>query len=307
MPYLGELAGLGAALAWATASLIFSRVPAPATAMNFFKNVASSLVLLVVLMTLAGGGAPVPFDADAWMWLLGSAVVGIVIGDTAYFRSLQILGARRSLMLTLLSPLFAAVLGVIFLDEILAPAAWGAMSVVIAGVIVVINERGTTSESAGHFPGSVTSGVLYGAVGAAAQALGVVWSKEGIAALPGEDTLQATFVRLICSSAVLFAIALPRRQLGGWVMLFFRAGLWRPLLPASLVGTCLGIWLSLVAAKHTEVGIAATLTSLTPVFVLPLVAIFLKQRVTLRAVVGALVAICGVVWLVWGSGSVPSS
>lgn len=71
----------------------------------------------------------------------------------------------------------------------------------------------------------------------------------------------------------------------------------------SITGPYLGVWLSLVAFERLHIGVAQTLLSLQPVLVLPLAVLVLKDRVTPRAVLGALVAVAGSVVLgVWGRG-----
>ena len=71
-----------------------------------------------------------------------------------------------------------------------------------------------------------------------------------------------------------------------------RAGLGFTLCGA-VVGPFLGVWMSLVASDRAPLGIAQTLCSLTPIFILPFVIIAHKERVSPRAVLGALVAVGG--------------
>jgi drug/metabolite transporter (DMT)-like permease len=62
----------------------------------------------------------------------------------------------------------------------------------------------------------------------------------------------------------------------------------------SLFGPFLGVSFSLLAVKHTATGIAATIMAIVPVLIIaPSVALF-KEKVTLREIVGALVAVAGV-------------
>jgi drug/metabolite transporter (DMT)-like permease len=69
--------------------------------------------------------------------------------------------------------------------------------------------------------------------------------------------------------------------------------LWGQLLFAILVGTYLAIWLQQVALKLTSAAIAQTLMSTSPLFVLPFAA-WTGERVTVRAVAGAAVALVGI-------------
>jgi drug/metabolite transporter (DMT)-like permease len=52
--------------------------------------------------------------------------------------------------------------------------------------------------------------------------------------------------------------------------------------------------LSVIALKYTYTSVAATLNSTSPIFILPLVAFFLKERVSAKAMAGALMAVGGI-------------
>jgi drug/metabolite transporter (DMT)-like permease len=66
----------------------------------------------------------------------------------------------------------------------------------------------------------------------------------------------------------------------------------------GVFGPFLGVSLSLVAVQHTQAGVAATLMALTPVLILPLAAAMRRERVSVRAAAGALVAVAGTAVLV---------
>ena len=51
---------------------------------------------------------------------------------------------------------------------------------------------------------------------------------------------------------------------------------------------------SLYALQHTQVGIASTISALSPVFLLPIGYIFFKERYGWPSVVGTLLALVGV-------------
>ena len=175
----GELAGLGAAASWALSSLLFSRVPAQAGAIALFKNSTSCVFLLLTLLLLSawpGESAGMAFffetDLEAWLYLGGSALAGLVLGDACYFRSLQILGPRRTLAISTLTPPLGVLCGWILIGsvETLPMVAWGGMALTLVGVIWIIREKGGEQEAQGVFPGSVTAGTWYGLLGCAGQA-----------------------------------------------------------------------------------------------------------------------------------------
>ncbi|MEX1071215.1 MAG: EamA family transporter, partial [Anaerolineales bacterium] len=62
----------------------------------------------------------------------------------------------------------------------------------------------------------------------------------------------------------------------------------------AIAGPVIGVWFSLAAVKYTEVGIASTLMALPPIFLLAIGHFFFKEKITVRAVVGTMIALLGV-------------
>lgn len=289
----GEIAGICAALTWAISSLVFSRAAVPAGALNLFKNAVASALLLVTLAisALFRGGPCITADRVATGWLALSGLIGVVVGDTCYFRSLQILGARRSLVLTTLAPPMAGVLGWFVLDEKLPLFAMAGMLCTLSGVICVVRDPRLGADGAGHFPGSTAAAVVYGFLGSLCQAVGMVLSKLGMRAV---DPLEASFLRLATAAGTGLLLAFFLGRIGVWMRSLFARGVPLRLAAAASCGTYLGIWLSLTASKYSHVAVATTLTALSPIFVLPLARIFLGSTISPRAVAGAALAVAGV-------------
>ena len=88
-------------------------------------------------------------------------------------------------------------------------------------------------------------------------------------------------------------------SLGGYIITYF------PLfLLGAIFGPVLGVWLSLVSIDRIDAGVAATLMSLSPVFILPVARIVEHEHIGLRAVLGAVLAVIGVgVLVASGDGS----
>ena len=65
----------------------------------------------------------------------------------------------------------------------------------------------------------------------------------------------------------------------------------------AFIGPFLGVTLSLVAIHHIEAGVAASITALAPLLAMVLAVRFHGERLTWRALVGAVIAIGGIVLL----------
>jgi drug/metabolite transporter (DMT)-like permease len=161
----------------------------------------------------------------------------------------------------------------------------------VGGIIWVILEKGNgngAQTDARHY----WPGILVGIGAALGQALGLVASKKGM--VGDFAPLSAALIRMIVAMATMWAYTLFRGEAGQTFRALAdkRAGL--AILGGSCVGPFIGVWLSLVAVKLSQVGIASTLMALPPVLVLPLSFRVFKERASLQAVVGTLVAIGGV-------------
>ena len=53
------------------------------------------------------------------------------------------------------------------------------------------------------------------------------------------------------------------------------------------------MWPSLVATNRAQVGVAQTICLLSPIFIFPFAVWFEKERIGIRAILGATVAVCG--------------
>lgn len=290
---IGPAAGLAAAACWAVASVWYARVPMGAGALTTFKNSIATVCMLFLLAASSFVSGQPMFQAsrEAWWDICLSGVIGLCLADIAYFRSIQILGARRGLTLTLLTPPVTALLGQLWLGEYLGAQTWGWIALTLVGIGIVMRQRAERNRDQDHRPGSTQLGVACSLVGIVSMAIGSVIMKRG---LTGVGAMEATFMRLLAASVVGLAISVVFRQLNEIRVLFAnRVGI-RELCAATLLGTVLGVCLMLLTFKHCPAGIAATLTSTTPLFVIPVVYLAYREKITWLAILGALVAFGGV-------------
>jgi len=251
--------------------------------------------LLLLGLCLAGLSRP---DAPLGpvLILALSGLVGQGIGDTLLYAAMIRLGARLSMLLLSLTPPLTALLAYLFRGETLSPLALAGIGLTVAGVSWVVVERRTDDQGR---PSRVSiRGVALAAAAASMHALGLVLSKEGLAG--GVDPLLGSLVRNCGGTSLVWFLALIsgriRSTLSG-----FRPGprLWLQLLAGVSISSVAGVWLSLIAVRLTKTGVAATLMATVPLMMLPLVALSGQEKISRRAVLGALVAVAGVAVLFW--------
>ncbi len=62
----------------------------------------------------------------------------------------------------------------------------------------------------------------------------------------------------------------------------------------GIIGLVVSLWLSMISIKYAQVGIASTLLSTTPIMIIPVVYFLNKERVNIRGIFGAVVAVIGI-------------
>lgn len=286
----GELAALGTATCWTVSSLAFEAGARRVGSLSL--NLARVIFAFVWLTALALvlRGMPLPTDATAaqWGWLGASGVVGIVLGDLCTFRAYVDIGARRTMVLSTSVPIFTAALAWVTLGEAPTRAELLGMLVIVGGVMLAVSSRAPTPGAV--MPRPSVQGVLLGLGGSLGQAGGLLLSKRGMA---GYAAVPATQIRMIAGIAGFIVV------LGavGWLPRFAAAVRDRKAMGftafGALLGPCIGIALSLYAVSHAKAGVAASLMSLSPILVIPLV-IARGERVGWAGLLGALLAVGGV-------------
>jgi drug/metabolite transporter (DMT)-like permease len=295
MLFPGELAALGTAFCWAGGTILFTAAGRLIGSYNVNKlRIPISAIFLTVLLFICHGDLfPTGYDSRAMLYLALSGIIGLTIGDTFYFRCLVILGPRHGALMMSLAPVMTALIAYFMIDERLSMIAIAGIFVTLAGVTWVSTDR--KDNKIDNREGSRPVGILMGVGGAAGQALGLVLAKEGM----GEtfNPMSATLIRMVAAAIAIWVTAAIRREIIGTIKSLINWDAVRALLGASFLGPTVGVWLSLVAVKYTEAGIAATLMSTFPVVVIPLAMIIHKERPTRRSVLGAIIAVSGVAML----------
>lgn len=270
---------------------------------NVCRLTLSMFLLAVILWVTIGYPYPIYADGKTWFWLALSAIVGYVFGDWCLFNCYISIGARFGQLFMTLAPPMAAFAGWALLGEELSWRTALAMAVTLGGIAISILSRDRDHYIKFSLP---LKGILLGIGAGTGQGVGLVLSKIGLeyysAALPAQapEMMQtmlpfaSTMIRAIFGSigfVLLMALGknLPKLKQAAHdrkAMLY--------VVIMSLFGPVVGVSLSLMAVRYTDAGIASTLMALTPVLILIPYAIFDKQRIKFKEVLGVLVSMTGV-------------
>ena len=289
--YIGELSALTAAFLWAISSVVYSLLGQriPPLQLNFLKGIIAIAFLLITL--LFQGITIDNFQTFSVVLLSISGIIGIGLGDTAYFLALNNLGARRTLLLETLTPPLSALLAWILIGETLNTIAWCGILLTLLGIAWVISERISLQINNNLL---ILKGVMWGILAAVTQAGGSVLSR--VALLNSDiSPLESSLIRLVAGTGIAFLLAaIPwNKKSSSQPINFLSFRIMGTITLAAFGSTYLGIWLQQTSLKFAPTGIAQTLLATSPIFVIP-IALIMKEKVSLRSILGVLIALAGI-------------
>ena len=273
--YIGEIAALLTAMCWVGSSVSFEYAgkKVGTLVLNLMRLVVSLVIITIINFFITSGFQNIALSTDTIGILMLSGLIGFVLGDIFLFQAYIEIGARISQLIMALSPPLAAILGYFLLGETLGGIEVIGMMVTMLGIIIVITGREGGSKKLVIRHSS--KGILYAFIGAFGQALGLILSKIGVRDL---NPFVATEIRII---AGIFGFILIISYTKNWTK-FFKTFKWKSVMTGitigSLFGPVVGVSLSLTAVKYTSTGIASTLMALTPILIIPVSVIFLKEK-----------------------------
>jgi drug/metabolite transporter (DMT)-like permease len=295
--HFGEIAALLTAVFWTVTSLAFESAgkKVGSLAVNLIRLVFAVIFLGIYSYAVRGFFLPTDATSYNWFWLSLSGFVGFVIGDFLLFQAYVVIGARVSMLIMALSPVFTAFISWLVLNETMTPMNLLGMAITLAGIVLVVLKR-ETSEENGQVKrkiktGYSVAGILLAMGGALGQAGGLVLSKKGMA---GYDAFSASQIRVITGIiGFTLLISFLKRWPRVWGALKNPPALKR-ITFGAFFGPFLGVSFSLLAVKHTGAGIAATLMAIVPVLIIPPSIFFFKEKVNWKEILGAVVTVGGV-------------
>ncbi|MDD2797430.1 MAG: DMT family transporter [Bacteroidales bacterium] len=289
--HIGEFAALFTAFCWTATALAFesASLKVGSISVNIIRLVLAMIFLSIFSFISRGMWLPLDATPNAWLWLSLSGLIGFVIGDLFLFESYTIVGSRIAMLMMTLVPPMTALIGWLMLGETLSLFNVFGMTLTVGGIALVILNKGTGKGmlSVSH----PVKGLFFAFLGAVGQAVGLIFSKVG---MKDYDAFAATQIRIITGIVgfvILISIYRKWRMVGVAVQntrAMKRIGI------GSVFGPFLGVSFSLFAIQHTSAGIASTIMSIVPILIIPPAVLIMKQKVTTKEIVGAIISVIGV-------------
>lgn len=294
LPYSGEILSLICAIIWATAIILFKKSgeSTEPLSLNLFKNIVCSALFLFTFLIM-GRTILLPAPIEDYLVLIISGIIGVVIADTLFFKSLNLLGAGLLAIVDCLYTPIVIGLTFFFLGERLS---WvqlvGALMIISA---ILISSLRLPNHS---IPGkNLIAGILLGVLSITLMAISIVMIKPLLNRAP---ILWVTMIRLVVAAIVMSIIALfhPRRK---ELFSSFRPSKnWKYMLPGAILGNYFAMITWMGGIKYTYASIATAINQTSVIFVFIFAAFFLKERFTLRKFIGMIMAFSGVAMVTLG-------
>lgn len=282
MALWGILSALLSACSWAFGTITFERIGKviPFVGITFLKGVFS--ILLMILLLLATGGL-YPIGWWEFSFLALSGILGIALGDSLFFKSLQDLGAKTQVIFFLLGQILTMILSLLFLGELLSIEQYVGAFILLSGVIV------TTWGTQSNHPNKIR-GIILGLVSMICFSVSAIMVKAAISDVP---VITATFYRMVFGTIFTLGYGLASKSFTSWVQPLKDKKLLCLFVFNVVVITYGGFLLSMAAIKYISVTLASVLSATEPIFVLLLAYLLLKEKTTKRELIGTFVTIVG--------------
>jgi len=271
---------------------------------NFWRLTLATIFLTIWAFTLGTGfeGAP--------GWFMLSGLFGIGLGDSAYFQALPRLGSRRTVLLVqCLTAPFAAFIEWCWLGSKLNLPEIFCVAVILAGVAIALAPGDHLEISAHDWRIGIAASV-FSAIGAA---IGVVLIRkafqvadtEGFHPDAGTTGYQRMLGGILIPTVLLLAVKWRSAHAHGAMLeektLQISRDKWRRIWPwvlaNALAGQTLGVTCMQWALKTTQAGIVTAIIATTPLILLPMNRIVEGEKIGIRALVGGVIAVSGVIGL----------
>lgn len=277
---------LAAAFTFSLAAMLINALAGRVTVFQLARWQMSIAFALTAAASVALGGWATVAPWQFWL-LAASSATGIMLASATYFAAIYAAGPRVTALLFSLAAPFAVIEGYVFLNETLTFGQLSGIGLILAGIILAIVAAGDIHpDDAPRRP--LWQGVVLGVITAIGQATGSLLARPAMEA--GVEPFTAMAIRSGLGAAFFIALM---------VFPFARAtrlptkGEMRTVGLSAFFGMFLGMSLMMAALTSGDVGIVSTLTSTTPILILPMIWFTTRRAPAPGAWVGALMAVAG--------------
>jgi len=282
MEITGIIAALTSAASWAFGTVVFERIGRvmPYAGITFMKSLLSLILMLLFVMIVGNIKTISTHDV---IILTISGIIGIAIGDTLFFKSLQDLGAKVQVLYFMLGQVVTMLLSFMLLGDVLSVKEYIGAVVLLLGIVIV-----TWGKQENH-PNKIR-GIIGGFISILCFSLSTImikYTEEQI------DVVSASFYRMLAGTIIMMVIGTTTHSIKTWIEPLMSMRIFTLFLINVFVITVGGFILSMYAIKNISVSLASILSTTEPVFVIILAFTINHERISRREILGTIITIVG--------------
>ncbi|MHA1906319.1 MAG: DMT family transporter [Candidatus Thorarchaeota archaeon] len=287
---LGVAIGLFTALLWGISTNVYKSQSDDATpiAISALK-MWFAFIFMVFLLLLPFKTTPFYMPFESLVFLVASVTIGLVAGDLVYLTAQERIGVAYAFPITNIYPITTYIIAIFLVSEAIIPVRFLGISIAIVGISLISQEQGNEE---GETKKKDLIGIGLAICAALCWSVGSVFLQIGVT---GIDPIDANFVRMMFGSAILIPIVLGAKKRG---MPTPPRRSSKIIIAGGFLGMSLGALLYTYSVDLIGASVAALLGSTAPLFAIPISILILKEKYTAKSLLGALLAVLGVVLVV---------
>lgn len=284
----GEFFALFTAISWTFSSLTFGKISKEydTQVANFLRvTIGTIMVGFVCLFGSRHLFLPTDVTWENLKIISLSGFIGMFLGDLFLFKAYNMIGARVTMLIMALSPIIVSIIDFLFLGVTLFPIQIFAILITCLGIILVIFKTEDKKISLGFS----VKGLFYAFLATLGQSLGVILTKLGSTTY---DSLATSQIRLGVAIFFFGALVLYEGKSKETIKMITS----KKALSLLLIGTffsVFGIAALIEAFKSANASIASTISSTSPIIMIPCSILFYKEKIRKNEIIGAIISVVG--------------
>jgi DME family drug/metabolite transporter len=289
-----ELGGLACAPLWAISSILLKSQTGKHEAMhiNAVRGIFASIFTVSSLLIFGNTQSFYNLTILTVTYLFLSVIIGMIIGDTLFIKSMDIIGVSKALPISIIYPIFVLPFSIFVVGEKLSPITLGGIFLTAIGIYFITATSKATDQVSVINRKQQSRGILYVIGACLCWAAGTISLKYAITNM---DPILAGAIRM------------PFMTLAVFLIIYFQKGTIKvrsyglksltALGLAGILGIGVGGLLFMVGVKYAGPAKTSILSSTAPFFGVPLSMFMLREKVTMKIIAGTIMCVVGI-WLV---------
>jgi drug/metabolite transporter (DMT)-like permease len=285
--HIGEISAFISAILWAFGVILYKKSGEslhPIT-LNIFK-ISLSLILFIPFLIIFK--IPILPSLSPYEYLIFfiSGLLGIALGDTLFFKSLNCIGAGLSAIIDCLYSPSIILISLLWLKENLTILQIIGVVLIISGILFTANFKHKENK----LTGNLIVGVILGIIAILVMAVSVVMMKP----LLNKVSIIWIIIVRFAGALIGLLIILPFISYSNKIIeQFYSSKGIIYTFSGSLIGQYLSVIFWIAGFKYTQASIASAINQTSNIFIFIFASIFLKEPFTIRKLIAFLLGISG--------------